>query len=308
MSERLDLSGRVIAVTGGGRGLGRAYAIAVAQHGADVIVNDLGSGDSAGTAGETVELVRSLGGVAVPVSADVATEDGAQQVVTAAVERFGRIDVLVNNAGILRDKTLANMTPELIDPVLDVNLRAAFFTLRAAWPVMRGQGGGRILNTTSASGLFGNFGQGNYAAAKLGVVGLTKVAAIEGKRHGILVNAIAPVAATDLTSTDAGRAAFKTPEQVAPLVVFLAGTAELVTGEVLLAGGGWFTRCVIGHGAGWYAGTEGGAAVSPEELAANWTAVTDVDALSVPSSAQQIAVEMQHRWDGISPTTWDGAR
>jgi len=288
------LHGKVVAVTGAGRGLGRAYAIALAARGAAVVVNDLpATGGDEPPAEQAAEQIRREGGDAMAFNDSVATEDGAQSLVEAAMTRYGRIDTLVNNAGVLRDKTIANMTMELLSPVLDVNLTAAFHTIKAVWPFMKEQGSGRIINTTSASGLFGNFGQSNYAAAKMGVVGLTRVAALEGKRHAIAVNAVAPVAATALTGPDPTRAALKRPEQVAPLIVALATAPTAVTGQVFLAGGGWFTRCAVVHGEGWHGTGE----VTAEQLTANWDAITDLSKSSAPASAQDIAAEMQRRWD-----------
>lgn len=285
------LRGKAAIITGSARGLGRAYAFALAARGADVIVNDL-PGDGEDPAETTAAEIRSAGGSATAYSSNVATAEGAAGLIAAAVERHGRLDVLVNNAGILRDKTIANMTEDLLQTVLDVNLTAAFHTARAAWPVMKNQGQGRIINTTSASGLFGNFGQSNYAAAKMGVVGLTRVAALEGANHGISANAVAPVAATSLTNTDAARAALKRPDQVAPLIVVLAAAPADVTGQVFLAGGGWFTRCAVVHGTGWY----GAGDVTPEDLIRNWHAVSGMSSPTVPASAKDIATQMQTRW------------
>lgn len=200
---------RVIVITGAGAGLGRAYAHFFASRGGLIVVNDLGgtfngSNDSgkgqvsSKVADTVVNEIRAAGGTAV------ANYDPVQQgdkIIATAIENFGRVDVLINNAGILRDVTLRNMKDEDWDKIVDVHLNGAFKTARAAWPYMRKQRYGRIVNTTSASGLFGNFGQSNYAAAKMALVGLTETLAAEGKKYGIGVNVLAPGAASRLTRT-----------------------------------------------------------------------------------------------------------
>ncbi len=238
------LDGKVAVVTGAGGGLGREYALALAREGARVVVNDLGTdrhggGRVAALADAVVEEIRQAGGEAAASHDSVATREGADAIVWTALSRFGRVDVLVNNAGILRDRTLLNLSEEDFDRVLDVHLRGTFLCTQAAARVMRVQGkGGRIVNTTSVSGLVGSFGQGNYAAAKAGIYGLTRVCALELQRIGVTVNAVAPVALTRMTSDlalmkgatedDLG------PGLVAPVIVFLASDlAEGVTGQIV---------------------------------------------------------------------------
>jgi NAD(P)-dependent dehydrogenase (short-subunit alcohol dehydrogenase family) len=238
------LEGKVAIVTGAGGGIGREEALALAREGARVVVNDLGSdrhggGRGAEMADRVVEEIRAAGGEAVASSDSVATREGADGIVWTALARFGGLDVLVNNAGILRDRTLLNLSEDDLDRVLDVHLRGTFLCMQAAARVMKVQGrGGRIVNTTSLSGLLGNFGQANYAAAKAGVYGLTRTAALELQKIGVTVNAVAPVALTRMTSdlammkgaTEAGLG----PRHVAPVVVFLAsGLAADVTGQVV---------------------------------------------------------------------------
>ena len=192
------LSGKVAIVTGAGGGIGREHALALAREGARVVVNDVGSdrhggGRGAQMADSVVAEIKAAGGDAVASYDSVASREGADGILWTALNRFGRVDVLVNNAGILRDRTLLNMSDEDLDRVLDVHLRGTFFCMQAAARAMKVQGqGGRIVNTTSLSGMLGNFGQGNYAAAKAGIYGLTRVAALELQRAGITVNAIAP--------------------------------------------------------------------------------------------------------------------
>src|SRR5512138_1418383 len=200
------LEGKVAVVTGAGGGIGREHARALAREGARVVVNDLGSdrhggGRGAEMADRVVEEIRAAGGEAAASYDTVATREGADGIVWTALNRFGRVDVLVNNAGILRDRTLLNMSADDLDRVLDVHLRGTFFCTQAVARHLKIQGtGGRIVNTTSVSGMIGNYGQGNYAAAKAGIYGLTRVAALELQKLGVTVNAIAPVALTRMTS------------------------------------------------------------------------------------------------------------
>jgi NAD(P)-dependent dehydrogenase (short-subunit alcohol dehydrogenase family) len=200
----IRFDGRVAIVTGAGGGLGREHALLLASRGAKVVVNDLGgatdgTGASAGPAEQTAKEIEDLGGVAVADASTVATVEGGQAIVAAALEAFGRVDVVISNAGILRDKAFHNLTPELLDPVLEVHLKGAFHVIRPAWVKMREAGYGRVLVTASNAGILGNFGQSNYGAAKMGLVGLARVLAQEGARHNIKVNVLAPIARTRMT-------------------------------------------------------------------------------------------------------------
>jgi NAD(P)-dependent dehydrogenase (short-subunit alcohol dehydrogenase family) len=242
------LEGRAAVVTGAGRGIGREIALMMAAAGARVVVNDLGggadgSGSDASPADAVVREIRTAGGEAVASYESVATMAGGQRIVEAAVDHFGRVDIVVNNAGIVRDRMIYNMTEEEWDAVIAVHLKGAFALTRAAAPRFREQRWGRFVNMTSTSGLVGNVGQANYAAAKLGIVGLTRVTALDMARHHVTANCIAPFAWTRLIGTIPA----DTPEQkarlakleklaprdVAPLAVFL-GTDEAadVTGQV----------------------------------------------------------------------------
>jgi NAD(P)-dependent dehydrogenase (short-subunit alcohol dehydrogenase family) len=254
----LGYDGRVAIITGAGGGLGREHALLLASRGARVVVNDLGGsvsgeGGDAGPAERVAREINAAGGEAVADTHSVSTPEGGEAVVATALEQFGRIDIVVNNAGILRDKTFHNMTADLLDPVLDVHLRGAFHVTRPAWIKMREQSYGRVINTSSNSGILGNFGQSNYGAAKMGLVGLTRVLAIEGAKYNIKVNAIAPVARTRMTEELLGAMGEKIePRLVSPVVAFLAHEDCPVTGEVYSAAGGRIARFFIGLTPGYY--------------------------------------------------------
>jgi NAD(P)-dependent dehydrogenase (short-subunit alcohol dehydrogenase family) len=247
----MRFDGRVCIITGAGGGLGRAHALELARRGAKVLVNDLGgaldgSGASTSAAHRVVDEITSLGGQAAPNHDSVATPAGGEAIVQAALSAFGRVDVLVNNAGILRDKAFHKMDPALIDAVVDVHLKGALYVSQPAFRLMREQGYGRIINTSSASGLFGNFGQANYGAAKAGLAGLTRVLALEGAGHGITVNAIAPIASTRMTADLLGDLASRvSPESVSPLVAYLAHEDCSVNGNVYSVAGGRIARIVV---------------------------------------------------------------
>lgn len=236
--------GKVVIVTGAGRGLGRSHAIEFAKRGANVVVNDLGGavdGTGSGhTAQSVVDEINALGGNAIANTASVATEDGAQSIVDAALGVFGSVDIVVNNAGILRDKTFANITMENFRAVLDVHLMGAVYVTRAAWSTMAGNGWGRVVLTSSGSGIFGHFGQCNYAAAKMGLIGLMNVLALEGQRKGIRVNTLAPGAITRMTEhlKDPNRRG--RPDQVSPAVLYLC-SEDAPQGCILQAADGRFS-------------------------------------------------------------------
>ncbi|HEU4840238.1 MAG TPA: SDR family NAD(P)-dependent oxidoreductase, partial [Ilumatobacteraceae bacterium] len=225
-----------------------------------------------------VEEIKAAGGDAVANTDSVATPEGGESIVQTAIDAYGRIDIVINNAGILRDKTFHNMTPDLLDPVLDVHLKGAFNVTRPAWVHMREQQYGRVISTSSAAGVFGNFGQTNYGAAKMGLVGLTRVLAVEGARHNIQANAIAPLALTRMTEDIMGRLGEKlSPSLVSPIVTFLAHESCDATGRLFSVGGGRVAEVVITEVPGFYKED-----LTAEDVADNWAAITDREGDSVP--------------------------
>lgn len=277
------LDGKVAVVTGAGGGIGRAEALLFAKEGAMVVVNDVGgardgvgSGDAAATA--VAEEIRAFGGQAVANFDSVVTVEGANRIIETAVTTYGRLDVLVNNAGIVRDKSLTKMTEEMWDAVVAVHLKGTFLCTQAAAKQLMAQGeGGRIVNTTSVSGMLGNFGQANYAAAKAGVYGLTRTAAIELQKHRITVNAIAPIAKTRMTEDLPMFQGIDTltPEHVAPAALFLASPlcAER-TGHVLAVSGSRMFAYKVVESKGKF--KDGNEAWTAAEIADNWDAIAKV--------------------------------
>jgi NAD(P)-dependent dehydrogenase (short-subunit alcohol dehydrogenase family) len=279
--NEIRFDGRVAVVTGAGGGLGRAHARLLAARGAAVVVNDLGGsvdgigGDSA-AARQVVREIEAAGGRALASFDDIATPEGAQRLVEAAAQAFGRVDVLINNAGILRDKTLAKMAPADFEAVVRVHLLGSAWCSRAVLPLMQQQQYGRIVMTTSAAGLYGNFGQSNYGAAKLGVVGLMNTLKLEAEKNGIRVNTVAPVALTRMTEglPFARMLEQATPERVAAGVAFLASEQCDFSGVVLAAGAGYFSTVRIVEGPGVHVDAED---VSPEAVAARWSEIAATD-------------------------------
>jgi NAD(P)-dependent dehydrogenase (short-subunit alcohol dehydrogenase family) len=287
MSE-LGFDGKVALITGAGGGLGRQHALLLAARGALVVVNDLGgavdgTGSDVGAAQRVVDEIKAAGGDAAADTNSVATREGGEAIVQTALDAFGRIDIVVNNAGILRDKSFGNMTPEMVDAVLDVHLRGAFHVTQPAWQHLREQGYGRIVSTSSASGLFGNFGQANYGAAKMGLVGFTRVLAVEGAKYNIKANAVAPLALTRMTEPLLGPLGAKVaPEFVSPLVCYLAHDSCEATGRVFSAGGGRIAEVFIAETKGWYSPE-----LSPEAVAEHWGEITDREDYAVPANTPE---------------------
>jgi NAD(P)-dependent dehydrogenase (short-subunit alcohol dehydrogenase family) len=284
----IGFDGQVAIVTGAGNGLGRSHALHLAERGARVVVNDLGgsvdgSGSDAGPAQQVADEINDKGGEALADTNSVATQEGGAAIVQAAVDAFGRVDIVVNNAGILRDRSFQNLTPDLLDAVLKVHLYGAFWVTQPAWKLMREQSYGRVVSTSSAAGLFGNFGQTNYGAAKMGIVGFTKVLAQEGRKHNINANVIAPGAKTRMTADLLGPMADKLdPEAVSPVVVYLASNECDVTGQILSVAGGRVSRIVVAEPPGFYS-----AALTPEQVRDNWATISSTDDLIVPTNASE---------------------
>ncbi|MBU3701604.1 MAG: SDR family oxidoreductase [Acidimicrobiia bacterium] len=279
----IGFDGRVAIITGAGGGLGRQHALELARRGARVVVNDLGGsvsgeGGDVGPAQKVVAEIEALGGEAVADTNSVATPEGGRAVVQTALDAFGTVDVLVNNAGILRDKSFHNLDQAMIEAVIQVHLLGAFYVTQPAFQVMREKGYGRIVSTSSNSGLLGNFGQSNYGAAKMGLVGLTNVLAIEGRKNNIKANAIAPVAATRMTEGLFEDLIDKMdPALVSPLVAYLASEACEVSGEVYSAAGGIISRFFIGLTPGYY-----NPELTAEDIAAHLTEIRDENGYIVP--------------------------
>ena len=279
MSIRFD--GRVAIVTGAGNGLGRCHALGLGERGARVVVNDMGPGAEA-----VAEEIRAGGGEAVAIRADVSDFAATQAMVAQTLERWGRVDILVNNAGILRDRSFAKLEAPDFAKVLDVHLTGSFNCTKAAWETMRAQAYGRIVFTSSGSGLFGNFGQANYGAAKTGMVGLMNVLHIEGQKYGIRVNALAPTATTAMTKGlfSEEHAALLGPETITPGLLYLV-SEDAPSRVIMGAGGGCFTRIVIRETRGVSFDPK---TLTPEAVAEQWAAIADeTGALDMPDAFSQ---------------------
>jgi NAD(P)-dependent dehydrogenase (short-subunit alcohol dehydrogenase family) len=279
---------RVAVVTGAGGGLGRTYALELASRGAQLVVNDLGgaadgTGGASSAADKVVKEIESAGGTAVANYDSVSTAEGGEAIVQTALDNFGKVDIVINNAGILRDKSFAKLADADLCAVLDVHLKGAFYVSQPAFRVMKDNGYGRFLFTASAAGVFGNFGQSNYGAAKMGLVGLMNVLAVEGARSGIQANTIMPIANTRLTQDLLGPLADKlAPECVTPLVTYLVSEQCELTHELFSVGGGRYARVFVGLATGWNAGPA--ASVSAEDIAANLDAIREQSGYTVPTS------------------------
>jgi len=302
-ADSIDFNGQVAVVTGAGGGLGQGYALELARRGARVVVNDLGTGaDGAGLADQTVAQIVGLGGEAMVSRDSVSTPEGGSAIIDAAVDAFGRVDVVINNAGILRNGYFDELEQHDIDAVLDVHLNAAFHVTRPAWSLMKAQGFGRVVLTASASGAFGLVGQANYGAAKGGLMGLGRVLALEGYEHGINVNCILPMAATTIADNSpipdfwhhaarwlpdgppTGLAARRERELVAALVVFLCSRECDLTGEAYSVCGGRYARVFTGVADGWLA-PDGPASV--EDVVEHLPAIRDLSHYTVPRALHE---------------------
>jgi NAD(P)-dependent dehydrogenase (short-subunit alcohol dehydrogenase family) len=285
MTLRFD--DRVAIITGAGGGLGRAYALELARRGAKIVVNDLGgardgSGSSLSAAQAVVDEIKAMGGEAMANGASVTDAAAVEKMVAVVKERWGRIDILINNAGILRDKTFVKMSHDDFRQVLDVHLMGSVNCTKAVWEIMREQAYGRILMTTSSTGLYGNFGQANYGAAKLGLVGLMKTLVLEGAKYNVKCNTIAPLAATRMTEDlmPADLLAKMGPETVVPAAVYLV-SEDAPTNAIINAGGGGFERAYVTLTRGIHVAAED---MSAETVAARFAEISDRTGEIVPDT------------------------
>ncbi len=281
--SKIDFTGRVAIVTGAGAGLGRQYALELGKRGAKVVVNDLGGtrdgvGHDDAAANKVVEEIKALGGEAVPNYDNVASVKGGENIVKTAIDAFGKVDILINNAGILRDKSFTKMEEENWDSVMGVHLKGAYCVTKPAFENMRANGYGRIIMTTSGAGLFGNFGQSNYAAAKMGLIGLTNVLKLEGAKYNVKTNVIVPVAASRLTEDVLPPQFFEKmkPDFIAPAVLYLCSEQCQDNGMIINATLGYFSRTAIMTGPGVIIG-DGTKVPSPEEFMENWDKIKSLD-------------------------------
>jgi NAD(P)-dependent dehydrogenase (short-subunit alcohol dehydrogenase family) len=309
----LRFDGQVAVVTGAGGGLGRSHAMLLASRGAKVVVNDIGGsvtgeGSDSGPAETVAREIRDAGGESVADTNTVSTPDGGAAIVATALDTYGRVDIVINNAGIIRDASFRDMTPDKLDAVLDVHVRGAFNVTNPAWSVMEAQHYGRVVLTTSISGLIGQVGQTNYGTAKAGLLGLTRILALEGKDFGIKVNAIAPTAVTRMMmqamdnapgdgSDPEARETFDTfmrrldPGLVSPVVAFLAHESCPVSGEVFSAGGGQVSRLFLGRTHGFHK-TD----LCLEDVAEHLGEILDESRFTVPATTIE---EMAHIFEGL---------
>ena len=296
----VSFENRVVIVTGAGNGLGKAYALELGQRGAKVVVNDLGgavdgSGSGNSPADDVVNEIIENGGEAVANYDSVATKDGGESIVQTAVDSFGTVDAVINNAGILRDKSFANMTEEEFSLIIEVHLKGTYFVTQPAFKIMKENNYGRIVNVASPSGLFGNFGQTNYGAAKMGIVGLTNVLAIEGAKYNIKVNVIAPTAYTRMTEALLGEEYGKlfSAELVTPMVTYLASEACEPTHEIFGVAAGRFARIgIITHEG--YVNTE----ATAEDIASNIEEIRTITDGSYPLSNEDELMLIQKAIQG----------
>jgi NAD(P)-dependent dehydrogenase (short-subunit alcohol dehydrogenase family) len=299
MSE-IRYDGRVAVITGAGGGLGKTYALDLGRRGAKVVVNDLGgsadgSGGGSSMADQTVKEITEAGGEAVANYDSVSTPEGGEGIIQTALDNFGKVDVVINNAGILRDKTFVKLEPEHLEAVIDVHLKGAFFVSQPAFRNMKENGYGRFVFTSSGAGIFGNFGQTNYGAAKMGLVGLMNVLAVEGAKYNIKCNTIAPIAKTRLTEGLLGpMAEHLDPNYVTPLVTFLASEQCDLTHEVFDVGGGRYARIFVGLAKGWTAPKD--VVPAAEDIQKNLGQIREQEGYTVPDS---IAGEMQATMEAL---------
>jgi NAD(P)-dependent dehydrogenase (short-subunit alcohol dehydrogenase family) len=294
MSE-VRFDGRVAIITGAGGGLGKSHALELARRGAQVVVNDLGgamdgSGSGTSAADLVVKEIEAAGGTAVSNYDSVSTKEGGESIVQTALDNFGQIDIVVNNAGILRDRSFVKMSEEEMTLVLDVHLRGAFYVSQPAFRAMKEKNYGRFVFTASAAGVFGNFGQSNYGAAKMGLVGLSNVLAQEGAKANIKSNVIAPIAMTRMTEGIMGEMGLNLdPGYVTSMVAYLSSEQCDLTHEIFSVGAGRYARVFVGLCQGWTNKDEGG--VSVEQVRDNIEQIRDPEGYMIPGSAAEEMME-----------------
>lgn len=297
--NRVRFDDQVAIITGAGGGLGRVYALELAKRGAKIVVNDLGGSRDGSGSGSTraadlvVDEIKALGSEAVANYDNVATVEGGENIVKSAIDAFGRVDIVINNAGILRDKSFTKMEPENWKAVLDVHLNGAYHVTRPAYTLMKEQGYGRIIMTTSAAGLYGNFGQTNYSAAKLALVGLMNTLTIEGKKYNIKINTVAPLAASRLTEDIMPPDLFAKmkPEFVAPMVLYLCSDKCNESGSIFNAGMGYYNRAAFYTGPG-ISLSKDKEPPTPEDIKANWDAINSMEDAKLISDANAAIIAL----------------
>lgn len=295
----MSFEDRVSIVTGAGGGLGRAYAIDLAKRGAKVVVNDLGSApDGSGSgnnrpADDVVHEIKQSGGEAIASYDSVATPEGGERIVKTATEAFGKVDILINNAGILKDRSLIKLDPEDWDAVMNVNLKGAYCVTRPAFKIMKENNYGRIILTTSAAAIYGNFGQSNYAAAKHGLIGLMNILKIEGARHHIKINTVAPAAVTRLTEalTPPDLVKKQDVDHVVPMVTFLCSEQSVATGNIYYAGMGVYKRAAFITGSGIILGKAENS-VSAEDIMDNFEKINSLKGAKTYSTSAEHAADV----------------
>eukprot|EP00743_Colponemidia_sp_Colp-15_P001588 GILK01001734.1.p1 GENE.GILK01001734.1~~GILK01001734.1.p1 ORF type:complete len:448 (-),score=73.12 GILK01001734.1:78-1421(-) len=306
MASPLRFDNRVVVVTGAGGGLGRAYALLFASRGAKIVVNDLG-GSATGegqsrAADKVVSEIQAAGGVAV-ANYDSVTE--GDKIIKTAIDAFGKVDILINNAGILRDVSFQKMSEKDWDLIMAVHMKGAFSVTRAAWNCMRDQGYGRIIMTASAAGLYGNFGQANYSAAKLGLLGFSNTLAIEGAKRNIHCNTIAPLAGTRMTETIMPKEVIEAlkPDYVAPFVAYLCHDSCEENGGIFEVGAGWCAKLRLQRAEGGFFSLP----VQPEDVVSQWNQVTDFSRAHYPQTTQDsfenISAQMKKMADAPAKVT-----
>lgn len=290
MADDIRFDDRVAVITGAGGGLGRAHALLLAGRGAKVVVNDLG-GSMDGTGGDATpaqavcDEIKAAGGEAVPNYGSVSEWDSAQKIIQTAIDAYGRIDILINNAGILRDKSMMKMDTIDWDLIIAVHLSGTFFCTKAAFPHMREAGYGRVLSTASAAGLYGNFGQTNYGAAKLGIAGMMNAVKLEGAKYNIKANTLVPVAGTRLTATVMPPQVVDQlkPEFVSPLAAYLVSEQCELSGTMMVAGAGYFSRAAVVEAPGYF--FDSPAEVTVDDIAAKLSDITALEGAAEYDSA-----------------------